>query len=260
MRLLLKNGQVIEAGPSVQPARPCGQRWIKPTFTLIGHPLGCPMAFGFDKRATETTPLLQELGLNRRDVSGPALEALQRLAAERDALVQRLADAEALADRDALTPTFNRRAFLTQLHRTMSEVERYKTPAAVLYIDLDGFKALNDNFGHAAGDAVLRHVGRMLVDSVRESDVIGRLGGDEFGVILNRASAEEARVKAQGLIDAINNSAIMHAGVAHRVKASIGVHALASVEDPETAIARADEAMYVDKHARRDKAKAFAGF
>ncbi|WP_395644977.1 GGDEF domain-containing protein [Terricaulis sp.] len=218
------------------------------------------MAFGFDKRTPETTPLLKELGLKRRDLSAAALEALARLAAERDSLAQRLADAEAMADRDALTPTFNRRAFLTQLHRTMSEVERYKTPAAVLYIDLDGFKALNDAYGHAAGDAVLRHVGRLLVESVRESDVIGRLGGDEFGVILNRVNAEEARAKAAFLIDAINNSAIMHAGVAHRVKASIGVHALATVEDPETAIARADEAMYVDKHARRDRAKAFGGF
>lgn len=218
------------------------------------------MAFGIDKRGTETSPLLQRLGLRRRDLSDAGLAVLAELSAERDSLREQLAAAEALADRDALTPTFNRRAFLRELHRTMSEVERYKTPAAVLYIDLDGFKALNDGFGHAAGDAVLRHVGRMLADSVRESDVVGRLGGDEFGVILNRASAEEAQAKAQGLSEGINNSAIMHAGQAHRIAVSIGVHALALAEDPEAAIARADEAMYVDKHARRTQAKAFANF
>lgn len=218
------------------------------------------MAFGIDKRASETSPLLQRLGLRRRDLSDAGLAVLAELSAECDSLREQLAAAEALADRDALTPTFNRRAFLRELHRTMSEVERYKTPAAVLYIDLDGFKALNDGFGHAAGDAVLRHVGRMLADSVRESDIVGRLGGDEFGVILNRASAEEAQAKAQGLSEAINHSAIMHAGQAHRIAVSIGVHALALAEDPETAIARADEAMYVDKHARRSQAKAFAGF
>lgn len=218
------------------------------------------MALGFARLGTATSQLLQELGLSRRDVSATGIAAIERLAAERDELARRLADAERLADRDTLTPTANRRAFLRELHRTMSEVERYKTPAAVLYIDLDGFKALNDSHGHAAGDAVLKHLGRVLVESVRESDIVGRLGGDEFGVILNRASPEEARAKAATLSDKINNSAILHAGVAHRIRASVGVHAIAMVEDPETAIARADEAMYADKYARRNEAQAFAAF
>jgi diguanylate cyclase (GGDEF)-like protein len=218
------------------------------------------MAFGLARLANETSQLLQELGLSRRDVSPSALAALERLAAQREELRQQLATAEELADRDTLTPTLNRRAFIRELHRTMSEVERYKTPAAVLYIDLDGFKAVNDEYGHAAGDAVLRHVGVLLIDSVRESDVVGRLGGDEFGIILNRATAEEARAKAASLSERFNSTAILHAGVAHRVCISIGVHAIAMVEDPETAIARADEAMYADKAARRIDTQAFAGF
>ena len=110
------------------------------------------MAFGLPARNAETTPLLQALGLSQRDLSPAGLAALQRLVAERDELAEKLAAAEALADRDTLTPTHNRRAFLRELHRTMSEVERYKTPAAVLYVDLDGFKAMNDSYGHAAGD------------------------------------------------------------------------------------------------------------
>lgn len=218
------------------------------------------MAFGLRNLARETTQLLQELGLSRRDVSDAGLAALERLTAERDHLAERLAIAEELADRDTLAPVFNRRAFLRELHRTMSEVERYKTPAAVIYIDLDGFKQLNDDFGHAAGDAVLAHVGRMLLDSVRESDVVGRLGGDEFGIILNRANADEAHAKAEAMSTQLNNSAIIHAGQPHRVRASFGVHAIAIVEDPETAIARADEAMYAEKHARRAQTAAFAGF
>src|SRR5262249_55072519 len=128
------------------------------------------------------------------------------------------------------------------------------------YIDLDGFKAVNDTCGHAAGDAVLKHIARLLLDSVRESDVVGRLGGDEFGVILNRVSAEEAAAKAEGLSAAINHSAIMHPGIAHRVCASFGVHIIHSVEDPEHAVARADEAMFIDKHARREQARRFAAF
>lgn len=218
------------------------------------------MRFGTAKIGSATSQLLQGLGLSRRDVSDAALEALERLSAERDSLAERLAAAEALADRDTLAPVFNRRAFLRELHRTMSEVERYKSAAAVLYLDLDGFKALNDSYGHAAGDAVLRQVGLILTDSVRESDVVGRLGGDEFGVILNRATAEEAHVKAATLSEKLNSAVILHEGVGHRVRASFGVHAIALVEDPETAIARADEAMYADKYARRQQAQAFAGF
>ena len=218
------------------------------------------MRFGSKQLTPETSRLLQELGLGRADVSASVLAALERLAAQRDEFAAKLAEAEELADRDALVHVLNRRAFLRELHRTMSEVERYKTPAAVLYIDLDGFKALNDGYGHAAGDAVLTHVGRLLMDCVRESDVVGRLGGDEFGVILNRVGAEEARAKAQVLNERLNSGAIIHAGVAHRIAASIGVHAIAVVEDPEIAIARADEAMYADKHARRIEQQAFAAF
>ncbi len=213
---------------------------------------------GLGKSGAETNALLRGLGLTRSDVSNGGLRALERLAAERDALARKLEAAESLADRDALTATLNRRGFMRELHRTMSEVERYKSSAAVLFIDLDGFKAVNDCYGHAAGDAVLKQIGRLLLDCVRESDVVGRLGGDEFGVILNRAAAEEARVKAASLGARINSAIVTHAGIAHRLGASVGVHPIAVVEDPETAIARADEAMYADKYAR--KAEAFPAF
>jgi diguanylate cyclase (GGDEF)-like protein len=218
------------------------------------------MLFKRSRLASETSQLLQGLGLSARDVSEAGLAALERLSVELAELQAKLAASEELADRDPLAPVFNRRAFLRELHRTMSEVERYKTPAAVIYIDLDGFKAVNDEYGHAAGDAVLRHVGLLLLDSVRESDVVGRIGGDEFGIILNRATKEEAGAKAQSLNDKINSSAIIYAGMPHRVRASVGVHSIAMVEDPETALARADEAMYAEKHARRARAQAFASF
>jgi|CXWL01.1.fsa_nt_gi diguanylate cyclase (GGDEF)-like protein len=218
------------------------------------------MLLGLRKSGAETNQLLRGLGLGLSDVSGAGVRVLAQIVAERDALAARLEAAEAVADRDTLTPTFNRRAFMRELHRTMSEVERYKSQAAVLFIDLDGFKAVNDAYGHAAGDAVLKQLGRLLVDSVRESDVVGRLGGDEFGIILNRAPPDEARAKAASLGERVNAAAIVHAGITHRVRVSIGVHAIATVEDPELAVARADEAMYADKHARRARADKFGAF
>ena len=202
-------------------------------------------------------PVLERFGL--KDLSPKVEEALRTLEAERAALAKQLADAEFLADRDTLTPTLHRRGFLRELHRAMSVVERYKRSAAVLYLDLDGFKTINDAYGHAAGDAVLRHVGRLLVDSVRESDVVARLGGDEFGVILNEVSAAEAQRKAASLADVIDHAVLKHEGVSHRVRGSIGLHVISAAEDPETALARADEAMYAEKHARRRKA-AFEAF
>ncbi|MGE3142470.1 MAG: GGDEF domain-containing protein [Hyphomonadaceae bacterium] len=203
-------------------------------------------------------PLLERFGL--RDLSPKVEAALRTLEAERVALAAQLAEAERLADRDALTQTLNRRGFLRELHRAMSIMERYKRPAAVLYIDLDGFKAINDKYGHAAGDALLRHVGRLLQESVRESDVVGRLGGDEFGVILNEVSASEAQRKAESLADAIDHAVLTHEETIHRVCGSIGLHVIEAVEDPEVALARADEAMYAEKYARRRAAAARSAF
>ncbi len=120
------------------------------------------MLFRRTKFASETSQLLQGLGLGARDVSESGIAVLERLTSELAEMKAKLEAAEALADRDTLAPVFNRRAFLRELHRTMSEVERYKTPAAVIYIDLDGFKAVNDSHGHEAGDELLMVVARLI--------------------------------------------------------------------------------------------------
>jgi diguanylate cyclase (GGDEF)-like protein len=210
------------------------------------------MAAWLGKSATATIdPLLLRWGLKPRDVSERGLDVLRAMEAERADLAEKLQIAETLAVRDALTGALNRRGFLGALHRTMAEYERYATPAAVLYFDLDGFKAVNDGFGHAAGDAVLCQVARVLIDNVRETDCVGRIGGDEFGVILDHAQPMEARVKADILLAKLNAEPVRHAGVAHHVRASVGLHPIAVVEAPEIALARADEAMYADKRRKR---------
>jgi diguanylate cyclase (GGDEF)-like protein len=210
------------------------------------------MANWLGKSAAATIdPLLLRWGLGLRDASERALDVMRAMEAERAELAEKLQIAEALAVRDPLTAVLNRRGFLGALHRTMAEFERYGTEAAVLYFDLDGFKAVNDGFGHASGDAVLRHVGRILSENVRETDAVGRIGGDEFGIILNHAAPMEARVKADILLARLNAEPVLFAGVKHHLRASVGVHAIAAVEAPETALARADEAMYADKRLRR---------
>ena len=142
-----------------------------------------------------------------------------RLMQEVDALRQelramggRLAEAERLADHDVLTPLLNRRAFVREVQRAIALTRRHGTPASVIYFDLDDFKGVNDRFGHAAGDAVLIAVAERLLAQVREADVVGRIGGDEFAVLLQHADLEGAQAKAAGLVKAVSARKVETAG------------------------------------------------
>jgi PleD family two-component response regulator len=117
------------------------------------------------------------------------VEALRRDLAKSNA---RLSELEQLADRDALLPMFNRRAFVREMSRMMAVTTRYGTPASLIFFDVNGLKTLNDTQGHALGDQALLHVANTLLENVRGTDVVGRLGGDEFGVLLSHASEDRA--------------------------------------------------------------------
>ena len=120
-----------------------------------------------------------------------ALEAeLARLRAEVEALRARAEAAEAAADHDVLTPALNRRGFVTALHRAMAYCKRHQVPAVLLYLDLDGFKAVNDGRGHNAGDMLLKIVAQRLKGCIRKSDLAARIGG--VRLIDNRLLGEEA--------------------------------------------------------------------
>ncbi len=108
-----------------------------------------------------------------------------------------LAELTARAEIDPLTDILNRRGFERELKRSLAYVKRYGTSAALVYLDLDGFKHVNDRHGHAAGDAVLKAVAMVLNRHVRASDLVARLGGDEFVVLLWNCSEAAAQAKAQ---------------------------------------------------------------
>jgi diguanylate cyclase (GGDEF)-like protein len=175
---------------------------------------------------------------------------LERLRAEVEALRLRAEAAEAAADHDVLTPVLNRRGFVAVLQRQMAYCQRHETPAALLYLDLDGFKGVNDRLGHAAGDAALVWVARLLMANVRESDAVGRLGGDEFAVLLMNAGAEEAKDKAARLGETFQEAPFAWQGEPTQLGASFGVRAFAGQGDPEVWLAEADAAMWVRKRGR----------
>jgi diguanylate cyclase (GGDEF)-like protein len=213
------------------------------------------------KRARATTrrvtpPAAPQGGAPRR-----ARSQIRELAAEVERLERELTAARAQmarlaarADIDPLTDVLNRRGFERELARSLAYVKRYATSAALLYVDLDDFKRVNDRHGHAAGDAVLRAVAMLLNRHVRASDLVARLGGDEFALVLWNCVEGDAETKAAALEMAIARTTATHAGVTLSVGASCGAALLLPLDSPAELIERADRAMYARKaarHARR---------
>ena len=169
---------------------------------------------------------------------------LRATIAELEEQIERL---ERLADSDTLTPLANRRFFFRAVERAVAQLARHGTPAALLFVDLDRLKQINDEHGHGAGDEALIHTAWVLREKVRSSDLVARLGGDEFGILLEYADAAAAQEKAAALDEAVRRRPL-HGHI--RVGISVGVTALRSADTPEAALARADEAMYAAKRAR----------
>jgi diguanylate cyclase len=159
--------------------------------------------------------------------------------------------AEDLARTDSLTGLYNRRAFSEAGGIAVDYCRRHQLPVTVLQLDLDHFKRINDTFGHAAGDEALRAFGRLLRASLRSSDICGRLGGEEFAVVLPHTPVNEARVVAEKLRVACSRIAIDIAGEPFGFTVSAGV-AYGSY-DLEALLGRADEAMYQAKLLGRNR-------
>lgn len=176
---------------------------------------------------------------------------IERLRADLAAARARIAELEARADVDPLLEILNRRGFERVLGRALAFVERYGTLAALIYVDLDHFKSVNDQHGHAAGDALLREVAVALTRHVRASDVVARLGGDEFAVLLWNVDAMQAETKAVELEATIAEAHVAHNGVTLSVGASTGIAALTASAAPAQVIDAADRAMYARKRLRR---------
>jgi diguanylate cyclase (GGDEF)-like protein len=188
----------------------------------------------------------------------PSRAVVMRLAAEVDALAAQLQDSrarildlEARVDVDPLTDVLNRRGFERELRRSLAYVKRYGTSAALIYIDLDGFKPVNDRHGHSAGDAVLKAIAAALVRNVRASDVVARLGGDEFAVLLWNVNGANAAAKAGALEAAVYGTPVRWSSSTLVVGASAGVVLLGALDTPADVIARADAAMYARKNERK---------
>lgn len=165
-------------------------------------------------------------------------------------LRQRISNLEALTVTDEVTGLCNRRGLRCELERSLANARRYQESAGLLIIDLDRFKHVNDHYGHAAGDAMLRQVGTLLRRSVRQTDVVARLGGDEFAVLLTKAGWPEVRAKASEIEARLNAEAVPWQGQDLAIRASVGAAPLASDDNVDHVLSRADLDMYRRKRRR----------
>ena len=175
---------------------------------------------------------------------------VERLERELESARAQMVDLAARADVDPLTDVLNRRGFDRELRRLLAYVKRHAITAALLFVDLDDFKRINDRYGHAAGDAALRAVAMVLRRHVRASDLVARLGGDEFALLLWNCPEAEAQNKALAIEATIARTTATHGGVSLSVGASCGAANLLPLDEPGDVLERADRAMYARKAAR----------
>ena len=166
-----------------------------------------------------------------------------RLALQRE----RLSHYEALATTDPLTGVLNRRGFDQQMQRALAAARRHDESGVLLFVDLNGFKGINDRLGHAAGDATLCHVARILAENVRENDLVARLGGDEFIVVLTKTSAAEARSQTRRLSVLLNNAMVPFGDGQIAIRSSLGSAPYGPDDTATGILCRADAAMYANK-------------
>ncbi|WP_425409146.1 GGDEF domain-containing protein [Hyphococcus sp.] len=190
-------------------------------------------------------------GIPEKELTPKVREALTSLMQEvqslRDELAQsraRMSELEKLADHDPMLDVYNRRAFVRELDRIMAMIDRYDMRASLVFIDLNDLKKINDGMGHGAGDAALSHIAIIVAANVRQTDVLGRLGGDEFGLLLTQTDQETAEKKAEELTKAIAEIPVKWNGDQFTAKVSCGVVEIVKGQSAVEAMERADSAMY----------------
>jgi diguanylate cyclase (GGDEF)-like protein len=175
------------------------------------------------------------------------IERLHALLAAQAGTIESLANA---ANRCALTGALNRHGLNTGLAQALADYDRYGHRGAVILLDLNKFKPINDTYGHAVGDAMLVHVVNVLKANVRETDLVARLGGDEFVLVLKEATGAEATAKARQLAALLRATPLHTMGLELHISASLGVASFAEELDATELLKLADERMYMAKTAK----------
>jgi diguanylate cyclase (GGDEF)-like protein len=200
-----------------------------------------------EARAENVVHLRQPKTADRQRLLNWALAAVAEAEERLAALQARVTYLEGISVTDELTGLFNRRGFLAELGRALAAVRRGGPPGVLMVCDLDGFKRVNDRHGHNAGNEVLRQFAGLLAGKVRRADTVGRLGGDEFGIVLNGATLANAQRRAQAVRQLVATTHFVGADISIRLGASFGFVPFEGTEAEEDLLNRADLAMYSEK-------------
>ncbi len=199
------------------------------------------------------------LGIPQTEMTPKVQKAIMTLMAEVDNMRheleiahRRISELEKLADQDSLIEISNRRAFVREMTRMISYSDRYGINSSLIFLDMNDLKILNDTHGHKVGDQALMHVAKTMISSLRDSDIVGRLGGDEFGIILPKASEKNADAKAQQILAAIEKKPLILDGKKIQLKFAYGIYPLHSGLSPDQALDHADKKMYSHKQSMKN--------
>jgi diguanylate cyclase (GGDEF)-like protein len=171
-------------------------------------------------------------------------EEVLRLRATISRLEDKVIELDRLAHLDPLVGVMNRRGLMRELQTMIARHQRHGSPGAVLFVDLNALKSLNDSLGHEGGDAALVHVSQVLLDGVRICDCVARLGGDEFCILLERADEASAIETAERLVQLVATNDLNFAGQQVPLSVAIGLTTIEPGDTPRDVLARADRAMY----------------
>ncbi|MEO1137742.1 MAG: GGDEF domain-containing protein [Pseudomonadota bacterium] len=192
-----------------------------------------------------------ELTPKVREALASLMKEVQSLRAELFEKRQQMEELERLAYSDPMLDIYNRRAFVRELDRALAMIDRYAMKASLVFVDLNDLKKINDQMGHGAGDVALAHVASVLSANVRQTDAVGRLGGDEFGVLLTQADKQTAELKAAQLTRAVSAAPVPWKETNFTAHISCGVVEIDKGLSADEAMERADDAMYAVKARRK---------
>lgn len=236
----------VQGPGNVGRAQPIRRKTIEKTRASSGVSATSPV-----RNINDTASIL---GIPSAEMTPKVKNAIMTLMAEVDHMRseleiahRRISELEKLADQDSLIEISNRRAFVREMTRMISYSDRYGINSSLIFLDMNDLKVINDTMGHKAGDKALVHIAKVMLSNLRDSDIIGRLGGDEFGIILPKANEKNATAKAQQIIANLEKKPLIIDGKNIPLKMAYGIYPLHSGLSPDQALDHADKKMYSHK-------------
>lgn len=241
----------VQGTSNVSPAKPIRRKTIEKTSRTTAVSGAAPARNINDTASvlgipgTEMTPKV-------RDAIMTLMAEVQNMRQELEIAHRRISELEKLADQDSLIEISNRRAFVREMTRMISYSDRYGINSSLIFLDMNDLKVINDTHGHKAGDMALVHIAKTMIGELRDSDIIGRLGGDEFGIILPKADESNADAKAQQILASLDNNPLKLKGKEVSLKIAYGIYPLHSGLSPDQALDHADKKMYSHKQSMKN--------